>query len=106
MVEKIKRELDPYKLHNFISKLSERSIAPKTLLMYFQAAKRFLEYCPFKGYRVVEIIVDIVSELKTDRRGLKKLFELVVSKHVEVMVVTYRNRLTKFSFEYLEYFFN
>lgn len=65
-----------------------------------------LEYCASRGYRVVEVLTDIASGLKTDRKGLRKLFELVVSKQVEVVVVTYRDRLTRFGFEYLEYFFN
>jgi len=65
-----------------------------------------LEYCASKGYRVVETITDVGSGLKTYRRGLKKLFDLVVSKQVEVVVMTYRDRLTRFGFEYLDYFFN
>ncbi|MEM4433809.1 MAG: IS607 family transposase [Thermosphaera sp.] len=65
-----------------------------------------LEYCASKGYRVVEVLTDVASGLKTDRKGLRKLFELVTSKQVEVVVVTYRDRLTRFGFEYLEYFFN
>jgi len=36
---------------------------------------------------------------------LLKLFEYVVSRQVDVVVVTYRDRLTRFGFEYLEYFF-
>ncbi|MEM1962339.1 MAG: IS607 family transposase [Sulfolobales archaeon] len=65
-----------------------------------------LEYCASKGYRVVEVLTDVASGLKTDRKGLRKLFELVTSRQVEVVVVTYRDRLTRFGFEYLEYFFN
>ncbi|MEM1596187.1 MAG: IS607 family transposase [Desulfurococcaceae archaeon] len=65
-----------------------------------------LEYCASKGYRVVEVLTDVASGLKTDRKSLKKLFELVTSRQVEVVVVTYRDRLTRFGFEYLEYFFN
>ena len=68
--------------------------------------KYLLEYCASKGYRVVEVLTDVASGLKTDRKGLRKLFELVTSKQVEVVAVTYRDRLTRFGFEYLEYFFN
>jgi predicted site-specific integrase-resolvase len=52
------------------------------------------------------VLSDIVSGLKTDRRGLLKLFDYVVNRQVDVVVVTYRDRLTRFGFEYLEYFFN
>jgi len=34
-----------------------------------------------------------------------KLFDYVVNRQVDVVVVTYRDRLTRFSFEYLEFFF-
>jgi len=43
--------------------------------------------------------------LKTDRKGLLKLFNYVVNKQVDVVVITYKDRLTRFGFEYLEYFF-
>jgi len=62
-------------------------------------------YCSSKGYRVVDILSDIASGLKTDRKGLLKLFNQVVNRQVDVVVVTYRDRLTRFGFEYLEYFF-
>jgi len=64
------------------------------------------QYCSSKGYRVVDVLSDVASGLKTDRRGLLKLFNQVVNRQVDVVVVTYRDRLTRFGFEYLEYFFN
>ncbi len=63
------------------------------------------QYCSAKGYRVVEILSDVASGLKTNRRGLLKLFNYVVNKQIDVVVVTYKDRLTRFGFEYLEYFF-
>jgi len=63
------------------------------------------QYCSAKGYRVIDILSDIASGLKTNRRGLLKLFNYVVNKQVDIVVITYRDRLTRFGFEYLEYFF-
>ncbi|ADG91045.1 DNA binding domain protein, excisionase family [Thermosphaera aggregans DSM 11486] len=63
------------------------------------------QYCASKGYRVVDVLSDVASGLKTERRGLLKLFNQVVNRQVDVVVVTYRDRLTRFGFEYLEYFF-
>ena len=63
------------------------------------------QYCSSKGYRVVDVLSDIASGLKTDRRGLLKLFDYVVNRQVDVVVIAYRDRLTRFDFEYLEYFF-
>jgi len=64
-----------------------------------------IQYCSSKGYRVVDVLSDVASGLKTDRRGLLKLFDYVVNRQVDVIVVTYRDRLTRFGFEYLEHFF-
>ena len=63
------------------------------------------QYCSAKGYRVVDILSDVASGLKTDRRGLLKLFNYVINKQVDVIVVTYKDRVTRFGFEYLEHFF-
>jgi excisionase family DNA binding protein len=63
------------------------------------------QYCSTKGYRAVDVLSDIASGLKTDRRGLLKLLNQVVNRQVDVVVVTYRDRLTRFGFEYLEHFF-
>jgi len=64
------------------------------------------QYCSSKGYRLVGVLSDVASGSKTDRRGLLKLFNYVINRQVDVVVVTYRDRLTRFGFEYLEYFFN
>jgi excisionase family DNA binding protein len=64
------------------------------------------QYCSSKGYRVVDVLSDVASGLKTDRRGLLKLFDYVINRQVDVVVVTYRDRLTRFGSEYLEHFFN
>jgi excisionase family DNA binding protein len=65
-----------------------------------------MQYCSSKEYRVVDVLSDVASGLKTDRRGLLKLFNYVANRSVDVVVVTYRDRLTRFGFEYLEHFFN
>lgn len=54
---------------------------------------------------VVDEITDLASGLKTDRRGLKKLFKLVVDKEIDKVIVTYKDRLTRFGLGYLEEFF-
>jgi excisionase family DNA binding protein len=65
-----------------------------------------IQYCSSKGYRVVDVLSDVASGLKSDRKGLLKLFDYVVNRQVDVVVVTYRDRLARFGFEYLEHFFN
>jgi len=63
------------------------------------------QYCSSKGYRVVDVLSDIASGLKADREGLLKLLDYVINRQIDVVVVTYRDRLTRFGFEYLEYLF-
>jgi len=63
------------------------------------------QYCSAKGYKVVDVLSDVASGLNTNRRGLLKLFDHVVNKQVDAVVATYKDRLTRFGFEYLDYFF-
>ncbi len=63
-------------------------------------------YCSTKGYQVAKILTDISSGLNENRRGLKQLFKPVESGEVGKVVVTYRDRLTRFGFKYLEQYFN
>jgi len=51
------------------------------------------------------VIKDIASGLKEDRKGLKKLIELARKKQIDVVVVAYKDRLTRFGFAYLEELF-
>ena len=63
-------------------------------------------YCSSKGYQVAKIITDISSGLNENRRGLKQLFDLVEGGEVTKVVITYKDRLTRFGFKYLEQYFN
>ena len=63
-------------------------------------------YCSARGYAIVDILTDVASGLNEKRRGLKKLFDYVVNGKVDVVVVSYKDRLTRFGFKYLEEFFN
>jgi excisionase family DNA binding protein len=63
------------------------------------------QYCSSKGYKVVDVLSDIASGLRADRKGLLRLLDYVVNRQVDVVVVAYRDRLTRFGLEYLEYFF-
>ena len=63
-------------------------------------------YCSSKGYQVAKIITDISSGLNENRRGLKQLFKLVESGEITKVIITYRDRLTRFGFKTLEQYFN
>jgi len=63
-------------------------------------------YCSTKGYHVAKIITDISSGLNENRKGLKQLFKLVENGEVTRVIITYKDRLTRFGFKYLEQYFN
>jgi len=67
--------------------------------------ERLRQYCSAKGYKVIDVVTDVASGLKEDRSGLQKLFKMVESKEVDVVVVEFRDRLTRFGFDYLKRFF-
>ncbi len=62
-------------------------------------------YCSAKGYKVVDVITDVASGLKEDRNGLQKLFDIVERRQADVVVVEFRDRLTRFGFDYLKRYF-
>jgi len=53
----------------------------------------------------VVVIKDIGSGINPRRRGLKKLIELVKPREIDTVVVAYKDRLTRFGFEFLEELF-
>jgi excisionase family DNA binding protein len=52
------------------------------------------------------VVTDIASGLNEDRRGLRKLIEMAKRREIQAVVVAYRDRLTRFGFEYLKTLFN
>jgi predicted site-specific integrase-resolvase len=61
-----------------------------------------------KNFPSAEYVVatDIASGLKEDRRGLRKLVEMAKRKEIQAVVIAYRDRLTRFGFEYLKALFS
>mgnify|MGYP000445093460 CR=1 FL=1 len=51
------------------------------------------------------VVKDVASGLKEDRRGLRKLIEMVRKRQINAIVVAYKDRLTRFGFTYLKEFF-
>ncbi|RLI85196.1 MAG: IS607 family transposase [Archaeoglobales archaeon] len=61
-------------------------------------------YAKEKGWDI-EILKDVGSGLKEDRRNFKKLLKMVMNKEVSKVVIAYPDRLTRFGFKILEEFF-
>ncbi len=67
--------------------------------------ERLRNYCSARGYKVVDVITDVTSGLKENRSGLQKLFDMVERHQIDVVVVEFRDRLTRFGFDYLKRYF-
>jgi predicted site-specific integrase-resolvase len=50
------------------------------------------------------IIEDISSGLNLNKRGIRKIIKLAIAGKINELVVTYRDRLTRFGFELIEEF--
>jgi Predicted site-specific integrase-resolvase len=67
--------------------------------------ERLKAYCSARGYRVVDVVTDVASGLKEDRSGLQKLFDIVEERQADIVVVEFKDRLTRFGFNYLKRYF-
>lgn len=54
-----------------------------------------------RGYQLMETIAERASSLNEKRRGMKKLFSLIESQAVDVVLIEYPDRLVRFGFPYL-----
>ncbi len=63
------------------------------------------DYCLKNNKKVDYELSDVASGLNTKRKGLIKLFKLVAKGRISEVIITYKDRLTRFGFEYLEDYF-
>ena len=67
---------------------------------------RIFEYCIKKDYKVEYVIKDMGSGLNDKRKGFVKLCKLVVEGKVDKVVIEHKDRLTRFQYNLIEFFFN
>jgi excisionase family DNA binding protein len=63
------------------------------------------KYAEERGWSIVGVVWDIASGINEDRRGLWRLVEMAKRHEFDVLLVAYRDRLTRFGFRYLEELF-
>ena len=68
--------------------------------------KYLRDYCNNNNLRIVSELKDVASGLNTNRKGIDRLYKLVTKGKIGELVINYPDRLTRFGFGYLEYFFN
>ena len=62
------------------------------------------EYCVSNGYIVSEVYSDIGSGMNESRKQFNKLLEQVKDKQIKKIVISNKDRLTRFGFGYIETF--
>ena len=63
------------------------------------------EYAISNGYKVDYIFKDIASGMNENRKDLNELIKLVIENKVNKIFISYKDRLTRFGFNYFEYIF-
>lgn len=66
---------------------------------------RIFEYCTKHKYKVEYIIKDIGSGLNDKRKGFVQLCNLAVEGKINKVVIEHKDRLTRFQFNLIEFFF-
>ena len=69
-------------------------------------AQRITEYSVKKQYKIVDIIKDCGSGINDKRKGFIKLCNLVVNDKVDVVIIEHKDRLTRFQYNLIEFFFS
>lgn len=63
------------------------------------------EYAISNGFKVDYIFKDISSGMNESRKDLNELIKLVVENKVNKVFISYKDRLTRFGYNYFEYIF-
>jgi len=68
--------------------------------------QRLSEYSANKKYTVEYILKDVGSGLSDSRKGLLKLFNLVIEEKISKVIIEHRDRLTRFQYNFFGFFFD
>ncbi|MDD2673187.1 MAG: IS607 family transposase [Syntrophales bacterium] len=63
------------------------------------------EYAISNGFKVDYVFKDIASGMNESRKDLNELIKLVVENKVNKVFISYKDRLTRFGYNYFEYIF-
>lgn len=72
-----------------------------------QKQKQLLtDYCNINGIIPDLILTEIASGMNENREQFNKLIDLVINNEVDKIYITYKDRLTRFGFDYFKNLFN
>ena len=64
-----------------------------------------LDYCNSNGIIIDEIYEEIASGMNEERIQLNKLIDKVINNEIDTIYITYKDRLTRFGYEYFKNLF-
>lgn len=64
------------------------------------------EYCVSNGFKPDKVITDIASGMNENRNGFNELVDLVINHKVNKIIISYKDRLTRFGFDYFNNLFS
>ena len=64
------------------------------------------EYCVANGFKPDKVISEIASGMNENRKGINDLIELIIEHKVDKVVISYKDRLTRFGFDYFKNIFS
>lgn len=69
-------------------------------------SERITDFCVKHKYYIVSTIKDMGSDINDKRKGFMELCNLVVKQEIDKVVIEHKDRLTRFQFNLIEFFFN
>lgn len=97
--EKVKEEIRKNVIYTRVSTTKQKD----DLVKQEQLLK---DFCNTNGIIVDEIFSEVASGMNENRSELNKLIKLVTENKIEKIYITYKDRLTRFGFGYIEYLCN
>lgn len=68
-------------------------------------SQRLVEYAVSHNYKITNIIKDIGSGINDCRKGFRQLCKLVTERKINKVIIEHKDRLTRFQFNLIEFFF-
>ena len=67
---------------------------------------RLLEYAQDRNYEIIAMLAETASGLNENRKRLYQVLDLIENEKVDIVLVEFKDRLTRFGFNYLERYAN
>ena len=102
-IDSIITDAADHKRKNVVYGRVSEQIQPNELNMQIELVK---QYMLSKGISVDDVYSDVASGLNENRTGFNSLLEQVFKKEIDTVYITYKDRLSRFGFDYFSKIFS